>query len=110
MIAISTHLPPPVMMESTEVFEPTTIMLCCSCAICFSAAACSENDQGSMNFDFEHRPGLLDQAVQGRGHPDHRRMELAGLPLADPMAGMALVPGAIELLGGEPELNNQLAG
>ena len=37
------------MMDSTEVFEPTTIMLCCSCAMCFSAAACSENDQGSMN-------------------------------------------------------------
>ena len=28
---------------------PTTIMLCCSCAMCFSAAACSENDHGSMN-------------------------------------------------------------
>ena len=24
-------------------------MLCCSCAMCFSAAASSENDQGSMN-------------------------------------------------------------
>ena len=27
-----------------------THMLCCICAMCFSAAASSENDQGSMNF------------------------------------------------------------
>ena len=27
----------------------TTHILCCSCAICFAAAASSENDQGSMN-------------------------------------------------------------
>ena len=37
-------------------------------------------------------------------------MEFAGLPLADPVAGMALVPGAIELLGREPELDDELAG
>ena len=46
-IAISTHLPPPVMMESTEVRRCVTHMLCCSWAMCFSAAASSENDQGS---------------------------------------------------------------
>ena len=37
-------------------------------------------------------------------------MEFPGLPLADPMAGLALVPGAVELLGREPELNNEFAG
>ena len=37
-------------------------------------------------------------------------MEFPGLPMADPMAGLTLVPGAVEFLGHEPELDNELAG
>ena len=48
-MVISTHLPPPVMTESTAALRATTHMLCCSWAMCFSAAASSENDHGSMN-------------------------------------------------------------
>src|SRR5262245_34007380 len=48
-IAISTHLPPPVMIESTEVLKWVTHMLCWSWAMYFSPAPSSENDQGSMN-------------------------------------------------------------
>src|SRR5215467_14006334 len=48
-IAISTHLPPPVMIESTEVLKWVTHMLCWTCAMYFAAAASSENDHGSMN-------------------------------------------------------------
>ena len=48
-IVISTHLPPPVMIDSTEVRRWVTHMLCWSWAMYFSAAASSENDQGSMN-------------------------------------------------------------
>ena len=48
-IEISTHLPPPVMMESTAALALVTHILCWSWAMCFSAAASSENDQGSMN-------------------------------------------------------------
>src|SRR5262252_9601936 len=44
-IAISTHLPPPVMIESTEVRRWV------SWGIYFSAAASSEKDHGSMNLD-----------------------------------------------------------
>src|SRR5262245_38430580 len=50
-IVISTHLPPPVMIDSTEVLKWVTHMLCWSWAIYFSAAASSENDHGSMNLD-----------------------------------------------------------
>src|SRR6266404_2298055 len=50
-IAISTHLPPPVMIESTEVRRWVTHMLCWSCGMYFSAAASSEKDHGSMNLD-----------------------------------------------------------
>ena len=48
-IVISTHLPPPVMIDSTASRECVTHILCCSCPMYFSAAASSENDQGSMN-------------------------------------------------------------
>src|SRR5258708_2544610 len=50
-IAISTHLPPPVMIESTEVRRSVTHILCWSCGMYFSAAASSEKDHGSMNLD-----------------------------------------------------------
>ena len=48
-IVISTHLPPPVTIESTELRRWGT--QCCAGAVAmyFSAAASSENDQGSMN-------------------------------------------------------------
>jgi hypothetical protein len=42
--------PPPVMIESTTSLALVTHMLCWSWAMCFSAAASSENDHGSMNF------------------------------------------------------------
>src|SRR5262249_28338238 len=48
-IVISTHLPPPVMIDSTEVLKWVTHMLCWTWAIYFSAAASSENDHGNMN-------------------------------------------------------------
>src|SRR5260221_10856343 len=48
-IVISTHLPPPVIMESTDVLKWVTHMLCWTWAMYFSAAASSENDHGSMN-------------------------------------------------------------
>jgi hypothetical protein len=40
--------PPPVITESTADQAATTHRLCCSCAMCFAAAASSENAQGSM--------------------------------------------------------------
>src|SRR5262249_26089023 len=46
---ISTHLPPPVMIDSTDVLRWVTHMLCWTWAMYFSAAASSENDHGSMN-------------------------------------------------------------
>jgi hypothetical protein len=48
-MAISTHLPPPVMIDNAAVLALVAHMLCWSWAMCFSAAASSENDHGSMN-------------------------------------------------------------
>ena len=66
----STHLPPPLMMESTDFLVPATSMLCWSCAMCFSAAASSENDHGSMNLASKTAPVSLTSpssvaAIQG---------------------------------------------
>jgi hypothetical protein len=42
--------------HSTAFLVATTHMLCCSCAMYFSAAASSENAQGSMNFASKTAP------------------------------------------------------
>jgi len=55
-MVISTHLPPPVIIESTDVLRWVTHMLCWTWAIYFSAAASSENDHGSMNLDSKTAP------------------------------------------------------
>src|SRR5215467_4182278 len=55
-MVISTHLPPPVMIESTAVLKCVTHMLCWSWAMYFSATASSENDHGSMNLDSKTAP------------------------------------------------------
>ena len=68
-IVISTHLPPPVMIESTEVRRLVTHMLCWSWAMYFSAAASSENDHGSMNLASNTAPLPVHDAVQGCRHP-----------------------------------------
>ena len=52
----STHLPPPVMIERTAVREAVTHILCCSWAMCFSAAPFSENAQGSINLASKTAP------------------------------------------------------
>ena len=78
-VLISTHLPPPVMTESTTVRAATTHMLCCSCGICFSAAASSENDQGSMNLASKTAP--LASARPSSGHPAQPKVPDMGLDL-----------------------------
>src|SRR5262245_52969146 len=72
-IAISTHFPPPVMIESTELRRWVTHMLCWSWAMYFSVAASSENDQVLAGFP-EATEGMRPQEWA----PDHlRRMSRA---------------------------------
>jgi hypothetical protein len=47
----------------------------------------------------EHRLRPLDDSVEGGHHPRDCRMPDPALHVADPSAGVALIPGAIELLG-----------
>ena len=58
----------------------------------------------------EHRPGALDHPVDGCRHPAFDRMEDLPLHLGDDLAGIALVPVPIEVLGDHPELDDQIAG
>src|SRR5436309_13700876 len=55
-MVISTHLPPPVIIECTAALALLTHILCWSCGMYFSAATASENDQGSMNFASKTAP------------------------------------------------------
>ena len=85
-------------------------MLCWTWAMYFSAAASSENDQGSMNLasNTASVPSTIPSrvaAIQGIAECLTWRCTSRDLP-----AGIALVPGAIELLGRNSELHDQIAG
>ena len=98
------------MIESAESLAFVTHILCCSWAMCFSAAASSENDQGSMNLASNTAPVRLDHAVEGRRHPSqHRVLDLA-LDVDDGLAGVALEPAPVEVLGRRPELDDEVVG
>src|SRR5207302_3247899 len=109
-MAISTHLPPPVMMESTEVRKWVTHMLCCTCAMYFSAAASSENDQGSINLasNTASVPSTIPSkvaAIHGMAECLTWRCTSRTLP-----AGVALVPMPVEGFGHLTELDDEVAG
>src|SRR6266516_3037732 len=69
-MVISTHVPPPVMIERTDILAFVTHILCWSWAICSSAAPSSENDQGSMNLASKTAP--VSATTPSRVAPIHR--------------------------------------
>src|SRR5262249_30866148 len=56
------------------------------------------------------RPRLLNQAVKGRAHPPVYRVPGPSLDVLDGLAGVALEPVPIEVLGHPAELDDQVAG
>ena len=60
-------------------------------------------------FGFEHRAIALDDAVQRRSHPADHRVADPALDIFDDLPGCALVPVPVEVLGREPELDDQIA-
>jgi len=109
-MVISTHLPPPVMIDSTAVRALVTHMLCWSCAMCFSAAPSSENDQGSMNF--ASKTALKPSTIPSRVAPIHRFIgwRIRRCTVGDRLAGVPFVPVPIEGLGHDPELDDEVVG
>ena len=84
---ISTHLPPPVIIDSTEDRRLVTHMLCCSWGMYFSAAASSEKDHGSMNLASKtaSSPSTIPSSVAR--HPGDQPMPDVALHIAHPPAG-----------------------
>src|SRR5436190_23524404 len=105
---ISTHLPPPVMMESTADVALVTHILCWTCAICFSAAASSENDQGSMNFasNTAPEPSTMPSSVAAIQRITGCRTQLWTSLMALP--SRFLEPAPVQRLGGYPELDDEV--
>ena len=109
-MVISTHLPPPVMMDRTADLALQTHMLCCSCAICFSAAASSENVQGNMNLASNTAPA-------GSTSPSsvaaiHLFTGMLNPPLTSltVLPVLSLVPPPVKLFCHVAELNDQVVG
>ena len=86
-MVISTHLPPPVMIESTAILALVTHMLCWSCAMYFSAATSSVNDHGSMNLASNTAPVAVDHAVERCRHPPDDRVLHPALDVLEGFAG-----------------------
>ena len=107
---ISTHLPPPVMIESTDSLALVTHILCCSCGMYFSAAPSSVNDHGSMNLASKTAPVASTMPSSGGGHPADDRMLHLALDIGEDLAGVAFEPVAVEGLGDDAELDDEVAG
>src|SRR5450759_5825047 len=60
-------------------------------------------------FGLEHRAGLLDQTIKRGGHPWDCPGDRMALDVTDPMARVELIPAAVEVLGDQPELDDQHA-
>jgi hypothetical protein len=60
-------------------------------------------------FGLEDGAGFLDQSIQRGGHPGDRPVDRMVLDVTDPVARVLLVPAAVEVLGGEAELDDQHA-
>ena len=60
-------------------------------------------------FGLEYRASAFDNAVQRRRHPADHRMADPALDVLDDLPGRALVPVPVEVLGREPELDDQIA-
>ena len=64
---------------------------------------------GQHELGLEHRPAGLDPAVQGGRHPAQRRVPNPPLDVRDDLTGISLVPTPVEVLGDEPELDDEVA-
>ena len=109
-MVISTHLPPPVMIESTAflgvghphvVLELRHVLL----GRPFLRERPRQHELG-----LEHRAGCLNHPVKRCRHPLDHRMLHPPLDVLDGLPGVALVPVAIELLGHDPELDDEIVG
>jgi hypothetical protein len=60
-------------------------------------------------FGLEHGLCPLDDPIEGSRHPGERSMLYPALDVPHPPARIALVPGSVEVLGGGPQLHDEVA-
>jgi hypothetical protein len=65
---------------------------------------------GQHEFGLEYCFRALHDAVEGCRHPGNGRVPHAALNVSNASAGVALIPGTVELLGRSPKLYDQVAG
>ena len=65
---------------------------------------------GQHELGFEHRAAGLDPAIERSCHPAQRRMPDLPLDVGDDLTGIGLVPAPVQLLGRQPELDDEVAG
>src|SRR5437764_573465 len=70
---------------------------------------CVGEGPGRNDPPLEDCSGLGDNTVEGRDHPEDRRMPDAALDVSDVVARVALVPAPIERLRGSSELDHEIA-
>ena len=107
--SISTHLPPPVMIDSAADCALVTHMLCCSWAMCFSAAASSENDQGSMNLASNTASRSLTKPSRVAAIQRMHRVPDPALDVGHRPSGVAFVPASVQRLGSDAKLDDEIA-
>ncbi len=109
-MVISTHLPPPVMIDSTAdrgVGDPHIVLQLRH--VLFGRGFFREGP-GQHELGFEHRAGGLDEAIQRRRHPFVDGMLDPLLNVLDGVTGVALVPAPVEVFGHGAELDDQVVG
>ena len=104
-MVISTHLPPP--HRAPQVGDPHVVLELGH--ILFGRRRLGERP-GQHELGLEHGVDALHDAIEGGRHPSNGRVLDPALDVDDAAAGIALVPGAIEVLSGGPKLHDEVAG
>jgi hypothetical protein len=74
-----------------------------------AAAASSRKRPRQHEFGLKDRVAAMDPPVERRRHPTQRGVSDLFLDIGDDLAGIGLVPAPIEVLGDEPELDDEIA-
>src|SRR5436309_7734629 len=107
-MVISTHLPPPVIIESTAALAFMTHIFVLELRDVFFGRDRLRKRPGQHELRLEDGTGLLNYPVKGRRHPaDHRVLD-PPLHLRNDVPGIALEPMPIKGFGHEAKLNNEI--
>src|SRR6516165_1708986 len=105
-MVISTHLPPPVERRRLGIGHPHIVL---HLGHVFGGRSLLRERPRQHELGLEHLSGSADKAVECRPHPPDDRMPDLPLDVVDDLPGIALEPVAVEGLGHDPELDDEVA-